>query len=180
MDVLTSETCWAVNNEIINQVTSSWSLFIQLSRRSNKHIFFLIKQLGTNQHNSVPMRVMSCICFTQSVYWTMKHPRVKSNLKWQWWSTGTPNRILMSSPWQKLMFTRCFKLLAYTTNFSPHCLFVYLSFYCLTSFFFLLRKVTVELFPPRSSVSTVEWCLACVSWLLPPLPHQNCQWRTSG
>jgi len=27
MDVLTSETCWAVNNEIKTQVTSSWSLF---------------------------------------------------------------------------------------------------------------------------------------------------------
>jgi len=30
VDVLTSETCWALNNEIIKQVTSSWSLFIQL------------------------------------------------------------------------------------------------------------------------------------------------------
>ena len=30
MDVLTFETCWALNNEIIKQVTSSWSLFIQL------------------------------------------------------------------------------------------------------------------------------------------------------
>ena len=30
MDVLTSETCWAVNNEIIKQVTSSWSPFIQI------------------------------------------------------------------------------------------------------------------------------------------------------
>ena len=30
MDVLTSETCWALNNEIIKQVTPSWSLFIQL------------------------------------------------------------------------------------------------------------------------------------------------------
>ena len=29
MDVLTSETCWALDNEIIKQVTSSWSLFIQ-------------------------------------------------------------------------------------------------------------------------------------------------------
>jgi len=29
MDVLTSETCWALNNEIKKQVTSSWSLFIQ-------------------------------------------------------------------------------------------------------------------------------------------------------
>ena len=32
MDVLTFETCWALNNEIIKQVTSSWSIFIQLSR----------------------------------------------------------------------------------------------------------------------------------------------------
>ena len=28
MDVLTFETCWAVNSEIIKQVTSSWSIFI--------------------------------------------------------------------------------------------------------------------------------------------------------
>jgi len=32
MDVLTSETCRALNNEIKKQVTSSWSLFIQLAR----------------------------------------------------------------------------------------------------------------------------------------------------
>ena len=32
MDVLTSETCRALNNEIIKQVTSSWFIFIQLSR----------------------------------------------------------------------------------------------------------------------------------------------------
>ena len=31
MDVLISETCWALNNEIIKQLTSSWSFFIQLS-----------------------------------------------------------------------------------------------------------------------------------------------------
>ena len=31
MDVLTFETCWAVNSEIIKQVTSSLSIFIQLS-----------------------------------------------------------------------------------------------------------------------------------------------------
>jgi len=30
MDVLTFETCWAVNGEIIKQVTSSWSVFIQI------------------------------------------------------------------------------------------------------------------------------------------------------
>ena len=32
MDVLTLQTCWAVNYEIIKQVTSSWSIVIQLSR----------------------------------------------------------------------------------------------------------------------------------------------------
>ena len=31
MDVLTFETCRAVNSEIIKQVTSSWSISIQLS-----------------------------------------------------------------------------------------------------------------------------------------------------
>jgi len=31
MDVLTSETCWALYKEIIKQVTSSWSLFTQVS-----------------------------------------------------------------------------------------------------------------------------------------------------
>jgi hypothetical protein len=30
MDVLTFETCWAVNSEIIKEVISSWSLFIQI------------------------------------------------------------------------------------------------------------------------------------------------------
>ena len=38
MDVLTSETCWALNKEIIKQVTSSCSLFYyQDDARSNKH-----------------------------------------------------------------------------------------------------------------------------------------------
>ena len=30
MDVLTFETCWAVNGEIIKRVTSRWSIFIQI------------------------------------------------------------------------------------------------------------------------------------------------------
>ena len=37
MDVLTSEIYWALNKEIIKQVTSSWSFFIQLSRRCTVH-----------------------------------------------------------------------------------------------------------------------------------------------
>jgi len=31
MDILIFEKCWAVNSEIIKQVTSSWSIFTQLS-----------------------------------------------------------------------------------------------------------------------------------------------------
>jgi len=50
MDVLASETCWAVNNEIIKQVTSSWSLFNQLWRNQ-----FIIPTLPCrhlqNEHN---------------------------------------------------------------------------------------------------------------------------------
>ena len=37
MDVLTFETCWALNNEIIKQVTSSWSIFIQHPQVSDSH-----------------------------------------------------------------------------------------------------------------------------------------------
>jgi hypothetical protein len=36
MDVLTFETCWAVNSEIIKRVTSSWSIFIQLGLQWSK------------------------------------------------------------------------------------------------------------------------------------------------
>jgi len=41
MDVLTSETCSALNKEIIKQVTSSWFLLVnyQDDARSNKHKF---------------------------------------------------------------------------------------------------------------------------------------------
>ena len=38
MDVLTFETCWSVNSEIIKQVTSRWSIFIQLE--SSESAFF--------------------------------------------------------------------------------------------------------------------------------------------
>jgi len=37
MDVLTSETCWALYKEIIKQVTSSWSLFTQLYIHTYNH-----------------------------------------------------------------------------------------------------------------------------------------------
>ena len=37
MDVLTFETCWAMNSEIIKQVTSSWSIFIQEKGKFRLH-----------------------------------------------------------------------------------------------------------------------------------------------
>jgi hypothetical protein len=45
MNVLTSETCWALNNEIIKQVTSSWSLFTQLLKSLLTSINFCISTL---------------------------------------------------------------------------------------------------------------------------------------
>ena len=45
MDVLTFETCWALNIEIKKQVTSSWSLFIQFlsCSRQGKEVYLLLQ-----------------------------------------------------------------------------------------------------------------------------------------
>ena len=48
MDVLTFETCWAVNSEIIKQVTSSWSIFIQ--RTCEYSDIFLHNIIGLWKH----------------------------------------------------------------------------------------------------------------------------------
>jgi len=53
MDVLTSETCWALNKEIIKQVTSSLLLNYQDDARSKKHKttdhIFCIRQIIEKQ-----------------------------------------------------------------------------------------------------------------------------------
>ena len=65
MDVLTSETCWALNNEIIKQVTSSWSLFnYQDDARSNKHKVLL--QFRLNAINYYDTR-LALICVASDV-----------------------------------------------------------------------------------------------------------------
>jgi len=48
MDVLTSEACWALNKEIIKQVTSSWSLFTQLQRVMSFNFLFVVLCLCPN------------------------------------------------------------------------------------------------------------------------------------
>jgi len=55
MDVLTSETCWALNNEIIKQVTSCWSLFIQLSTALLLHHFAVVCPCGISYVIFMPL-----------------------------------------------------------------------------------------------------------------------------
>ena len=56
-DVNTSETCWALNNEIKKQVTSSWSLFnYQDDAQSNKH------KIHSNTCNCI------CVCMRFCMY----------------------------------------------------------------------------------------------------------------
>jgi len=57
IDVLTSETCWALNNEIIKQVTSSWSLFIQ------RYIIIIFSKTYY-----VIIRFLSWICWTTQYF----------------------------------------------------------------------------------------------------------------
>ena len=60
MDVLTFETCWAVNSEIIKQVTSSWSIFIHYQDDNgpiNLKIVFIILI-----HITVEGTQEKCIC----------------------------------------------------------------------------------------------------------------------
>ena len=54
MDVLTYETCWALNNEIIKQLTSSWSLFIQLSFSSTFYRSFASSPCFLNAFLALP------------------------------------------------------------------------------------------------------------------------------
>ena len=59
MDVLTFETCWAVNGEIIKRVTSSWSIFIQSSRYLSFHVFLGMN--GTMKMQSRSSETMASI-----------------------------------------------------------------------------------------------------------------------
>jgi len=57
VDVLTSETCWALNNEIIKQVTSSWSFFIQQYTQLSVYCLHCsIVKFPEADHLDVPLR----------------------------------------------------------------------------------------------------------------------------
>ena len=65
MDVLTFETYWALNNEIIKQVTSSWSIFIQLLHYVNLVLWQLVVFLCVSRtvfRMSLVMDVRRMLC----------------------------------------------------------------------------------------------------------------------
>ena len=87
IDVLTLETCWAVNSEIIKQMTSSWYIFIELSRwctvqwtKDNLHFIrcqwrrFLIKRNSTYLKLSNDT-VQNCTYYSQQLYVTLNQDR---------------------------------------------------------------------------------------------------------
>ena len=92
MDVLTSETCWALNKEIIKQVTSSWSLFIQLrllkfphvvapspSLKHKKDCISLRDVLLFSFHDEVHKHLLTCQ--TSTPHWGIAQP---CYCKWGW------------------------------------------------------------------------------------------------
>ena len=64
MDVLTFETCWAVNSEIIKQVTSSWSIFMQLE---TNFIFYKTNICTSNITNK------KCLSLLLRISATLRH-----------------------------------------------------------------------------------------------------------
>ena len=63
MDVLTFETCWAANSEIIKQVTSSWSIFIQLiSLLDNSVSYHASWYLSKRKHKTDKSQILDGRC----------------------------------------------------------------------------------------------------------------------
>ena len=90
MDVLTSETCWGVNKEILKQVTSSWSLFIQLRRASlqrSTNGFYCVLVLAYIFVQMMPgltneMSILRKICACSFMIISFMHPYKQSG-RWQ-------------------------------------------------------------------------------------------------
>jgi len=59
MDVLTSEIFWELNNEIIKQVTSSWSLFIQRVNICLRNTLYCVNNWGTG---SIFKLIIMAVC----------------------------------------------------------------------------------------------------------------------
>jgi len=64
MDVLTSETCWALNSEIIKQVTSSWSLYSTI-KVMHSPINIIVQYFQTEIHSTLANWVLY-MCWIKS------------------------------------------------------------------------------------------------------------------
>ena len=77
MDVLTLETRWAVNREIIKQVTSSWSIFIRLCSYLGCCHYRCLTELGKSAKYSVTIdnnatESKSQMLLFESIFWKRK------------------------------------------------------------------------------------------------------------
>ena len=121
MDVLTSETCWALNNEIIKQVTSSWSLFIPLSG-VRLRLWGLIYDIHIKRHvhipevhrffqkPTIPLIVLDARRVMWSKFWT-EDPHLlgatdKNLVAWATWPPGFAPPWPVS--WEHYIFERIF------------------------------------------------------------------------
>ena len=114
MDVLAFETCWAVNSEIIKQVTSSWSIFIQqLFDRPNLQRTSVIKQMlmhiqicETSVWNRpILQQIGTCLSYRISFpcnTWTVfflenSYENVTQNVTKVFWNVSLPRKMYSSS-----------------------------------------------------------------------------------
>ena len=102
MDVLTSETCWAVNNEIIKQVTSSWSLF-------NYHRYMF--KTYTFLYEKCPLFLSDFNQFWISSRFSKKKKKPKYQISWKYvqWEPSYSMRTDGRTDMMKLTITVAFR-----------------------------------------------------------------------
>jgi len=98
MDVLTSETCWALYKEIIKQVTSSWSLFTQLVA-CIFHVYFsitvnleILRQSKTMETSFLPVDTNLPLSFK----FNLTYLRFRLNPCFQTYENSSDSRIISS------------------------------------------------------------------------------------
>jgi len=97
MDVLTSETCWALNKEIIKQVTSSWSLFTQIYIYIYIYIYWVFSRLvwcgeANCWPKNLPMFCSLCMAASRwrrfSSSWVANRAPIPMSMSWTFQTTS--------------------------------------------------------------------------------------------
>jgi len=73
MDVLTSETCSALNKEIIKQVISSWSLFTQVSSCVEKVTLAINRRPRRKSRSKYKTKKYLCRVNRRIIFYEIKH-----------------------------------------------------------------------------------------------------------